>query len=269
MNQISGPAAPGAMVSQQQPQKLEYTERGWVATIPYEDTSQSRILAIAGSAAAAGARVMMTSSFGKTRIETVYPFNFNGGTPASEYVPLWEMISKRAEVSIFSPFNPLAANVAQTNIQYLKGVIQNLSTYTIGGGTTALAWKDSGTQNAALELLGLYLNDVTNFICFVPELKFTLTVNGQYAAAASASSFANVGRIFSSSTLLSYWNIPFTISIGFPFVKSIPSTVWGFNLAWGWFTNGPEVRQISDFKFQIVQTWEWGLWSQDMYGNLL
>ena len=262
-------------VSQLQPPSLDYTERGWTATIPYEDVASTsginRILAIANAAYLSGARVSVKQSYGKVRVESVYPWDFSGGSgsPATEFVPLWEMISKKAEVSIFDWKNPLAANVDLSNIAYAKNVIQNISTYNINGGNPsgkALAWPDSGTKTAALELLSLYVNDVTSYNLFVPELHFTQTVNSQYVFPAS---FSNTGRIYSSTTLKSVFSVPGNILFGFPIASSIPSYISSFNLVYGWFTNGPEVRQIAQFKWQIIQTFEWGLWSTDMYWALL
>jgi len=261
-------------VSQLQPVTQEFSERGWSYTIPYEDVNSTsgvnRIVAIANAAYLNGAKVSIKQSFGKIRVDCVYPWNYTNQSPTTEFVPLWEMISKKAEVSIFNWKNPLAASVSLANIGYLKNtVLQAPQTFNINGsnpGGTALAWPDATTQAAALELLGLYINDVTSYMVFVPELHFTQTVNSQYIFPAS---FSNTGRIYSSTTLKSVFNVPGNILFGFPSTKTIPAALASFNLVYGWFTNGPEVRQISMFKWQIIQTFEWGLWSTDMYGALL
>jgi len=253
-------------VSQLQPVTQEFSERGWSYTIPYEDVNSTsgvnRIVAIANAAYLNGAKVSIKQSFGKIRVDCVYPWNYTNQSPSTEFIPLWEMISKKAEVSIFNWKNPLAANTPMADIQTVKGIIQNLSTYTIGGGTTALPTLSAN----ATELLNLYLNDVTSYMIFVPELHYTQTVNSQYIFPAS---FSNTGMLYSSTTLKSVFNVPGNILFGFPSAGSIPSYIATYNPVYGWFTNGPEVRQISMFKWQIIQTWEWGLWSTDMYGTLL
>jgi hypothetical protein len=216
-------------------------------------------------------------------VDAVYPFNFSGGSAATEVVPLWEMMSKKAEVSLFSIFNPLAAAVAQSNINLIKSNLLNLQSgqYLTGpspgsvttpasgstpASTVAIVWPDTDTSAAAWELLSFYLVDVTSYMKFVPELHYTRTVNAQYFSPAS---FSNVGRVYSSATLISAWAVPNGLLFGFPSAPAIPLALAGFNLGYGWFTNGPEVRQISHFKWQIIQTWEWGLWSGDMYGTIL
>jgi hypothetical protein len=116
--------------------------------------------------------------------------------------------------------------------------------------------------------LTLFMRGQSASISFSPTLRFTQTVTSQYAIRAS---LLNVGKIISTATLMIIENIPNGLLFNLPNPSNPAQQFYYSNgdLVYGWFKDFPTVRQIARLKWNIVQEWQFGLWSVATYGTLL
>ena len=102
-----------------------------------------------------------------------------------------------------------------------------------------------------------------------PVLTYTKIVTANYIYPAD---FTNIGKIISTATLISAGGVPSTVLFDFPVNSDpgailIPGTSIYQLLQYGWLKNSPSVRQVAKRKWNITQTWDYGLWLMNLYGG--
>ena len=119
----------------------------------------------------------------------------------------------------------------------------------------------NSTQKTCVRLLRAGVKSVR---VFAPVLRHTITVARNYTVAAT---LTNCGSILSTSALQSNENVPGTLLFNLP-TGSNPTRTDGLSLKYGWFKKYPSVTQVGQGRWQIVQEWEYGLWSNDLYNYI-
>jgi len=112
----------------------------------------------------------------------------------------------------------------------------------------------------SLKFYKLLRAGVSSIRVFEPVLRHSLTVRSDYSVAVSLS---NVGRIFTTSQLSSFEGVPSILLFNLPSGSTYRTDA--LSVGYGWLKKYPSVTQISGGKWQIVQEWEYGCWSTDLY----
>ena len=256
----------------QQPYRYGRRESGRWSIVPAESTNQSLIDNIAYQADFLGLNYDFTGAFGKSRVEVEYNYNhvnssFPGSTTESQ--DYWEIVPQKAFKDILDSNNPLVLQCGQGALSLMKQWKQQNTLTTApkvdANGLLIIQQWGSGPTNftvSEMQLLQLLVNGTDQVQINAPVLTHTKTVTANYINPAD---FAFVGHIYSTSTLISTESIPSTVLFDFP-VNSDPSPIpigsTGMSqvLLYGWQKNAPQVRGVEKQKFNMVQTYEYGLW---------
>ncbi len=94
-----------------------------------------------------------------------------------------------------------------------------------------------------------------------PTLRHTQTVSNTYAIQVS---FANVGRLLSTASLISLEGVPTDLLFNLP-----TGTTTIEDAAYSWLKGDPTVRIAAGRRIQIEQEWEYDLWSTIVYQAVL
>lgn len=263
----------GTRQAQQQPIKLSRNETGSSSEVPYETTDVNQWVALVLQANISGVQYEAQSGFGKHTITHKYPFNISNDPTTEPPVNLWEMVSTKVQKSILDSNNPLANGLEQNDLNLLNQFLANVQQYLVQWDGTADPVPDNVGEidstkikfhsDFANQMAALIISGVTSFDVFQPTLRFTQTVNNSYPLAASQ---VNVGKIISTDSMYFLAQVPAHLLFDLP-NDSDPVTKAGKPvLHYGWFKNAPEVRQIARQKWQIIYSYEYGLWPEILYG---
>jgi len=281
----------------QQPSVFHQDDSGVTSTLSYEGLDK---VAINNLALGLTFPYDVIQSFGKSRIEIHYPFDFINSTPQTEVLGLWEFFDQKVEKDFLTadmPFGSQGGIITSFGYPvelvgpidagdaYLIRIAQQLSAQ---GIVINEAWFFAPTDalgnplaypngdevpnavntHGCLTILQLLLRGQTSFPVFAPVLRFTQTVTSEYAIQAS---LLNARRIISTGTLPTLESIPNGLLFSLPNDSNPPvqNILGPGDLVYGWFKVFPTVRQIARLKWNIVQEWQYGLWPVAIYGELL
>jgi len=269
-----------------QPYKYGRRSEGRFTSVKYSSLSLSEIEAMALQADALGYNYEVEVGFGnKADISIDYNFNSvtSSGVPTEteEADDIWELnYAKYSKQILESSGNALVTACNEAELNELKrrkrdNTLQSLAyfdvstgklsrqTYSIGGVATPFS-------DAAMQLYKMMLDGVDQDDLFGATVTHTKVVGSKYG---HPSTFSNVGKIYSTATMVSSEAIPSTVLFGFP-SDSDPAPVQIGDLPiyqtylYGWFKNAPSVRQIANRKWQITQSWDYGLWLINKFGGV-
>jgi hypothetical protein len=176
----------------------------------------------------------------------------------------WQLRGSMAQVDILSPNALLDGSFGKINLANISASDKKAIRKFISSppeDPDELPPVDSGDSGYAYLLM---LAGVTSYNLAAPTLSASKIVSGSYSVKASLS---NVGRIYSTNTLQLVENIPSDILFNLP-DSSIKTADYGL-LYHAWCKNYPEVEQVGGNRWQINQTWDFGLWPQKLYGTVL
>jgi hypothetical protein len=120
MGRVSGDPQPFP-----QPIGISYDDAGAVTSIPYEGTSSFDVASIAVGDLIIPYTIQET--FGKTRIELKYPYDFINSSPQTEFVGIWEFFANKGDRDLLTSYLPNSVGVtdAQTGIFTAMGSLPN------------------------------------------------------------------------------------------------------------------------------------------------
>lgn len=195
-------------------------------------------------------------------------------------IDLWEYFGQEAQKDILECDVPsgITATLTQKNIESIRSFIQNppvgsnnANTYPYDNDGQIKADSFSGTKGQissndtnAYNIYKLMQAGVRDGIISVPTLRHTQTVSATYPITLSQ---LNVGKILSTSTLIALENPPSWATAGLP--SGIPSSLVGLQVKYGWRKKSPSIQQIANQKVQLIQEFEYGLWSELIVGTIL
>lgn len=291
----------GTKYPQLQPSSFGRNESGLYSNPSFETTNKDEAEKLARTLDANGALYDYDQSFGKYKVTAHYPYNFSQNPANEPPVDLWEMNSQTVQKDILDASNLLVNAMPAGWIYFLKLFQQNPSDYIIQLAQPNVSnsavlndpadypltgfpyYADYGptldpnyitppkqlgfkSTDAAAILAGLIASGVTSTLIFAPQLKHTKTVNSKYPI---RNRNVNVGSIISTQSMYNLETIPNNTLFELPDYIN-PATPSGKPvLMYGWLKNAPAVTQIARLKFQIVETWDYGLWPIAVYGNPL
>ena len=268
----------GTLVPQQQPYRYGRRSDGRWSNVIYASLSESQINSIAASADALGINYEYSNNFGsRSEITLEYNWNFiNSGfnSAATESEETWEIVPNKAMKDLLDSRNPLVLAAAQTEVQLLKSwKRQNtLETNLVDSKTGKFVIPTISStpfSSAGIQLAKAIYDSVEQVEVPAPVLTHSKVVTAQYIYPAQ---FTNIGKIFSTATLISAEPIPSAVLFDFPHDTDpgaipIPGTSISQLFLYGWIKNSPSVRQVAKRKWSITQTWDYGLWLMNLYGG--
>lgn len=179
------------------------------------------------------------------------------GADGDAITETWELLPKDAQKDLLGSFHSLVAGLTQAEIDQIKAEVDDT---TKTAATTTL----SGNALIVFKLMRAGVDAVE---IEQPVLSLTWIVpdnqNLNYA-------YANIGRIYTTSSLISAEVIPTYIATSMvAWTSSFTNPSYGtdrVSLVFGWKKRAPTQRLAVNNRREISQTWEFGLWSTDIYG---
>lgn len=197
----------------------------------------------------------------KWQVEASAPISEEGEAAGVEIVDTWELLPKDAAKSLLQSDASAVLALSGDDITRIKKVLDESWT-----SEQSPAYDDVSNSLAVLALLKA---GVESWEVEQPVLTHTWAVpygmNLAYA-------YSNIGRIYSTATLFSSESIPVEVTSGvLSWVSqfSNPTRTDGVSLVWGWKKRAPQQRVVGNNRSEIVQTWEFGLWSTLLYQSAL
>lgn len=181
-----------------------------------------------------------------------------GSTGGAEITETWELLPKDAQKDILSSYHSLVSGLTQANIDQIRTDVNSLSvtaanTTLTGNALVVFKLMKAGVENVEIE------QPVLSHNWIVP-----VNANLSYA-------YANIGRIYTTSSLISSEGVPSYLASSLSaWTSSFSDPSYGTNrisLVFGWKKRPPTQRVTNDSRREISQTWEYGLWSTDVYGS--
>jgi len=258
-----------------QPSEYGRNEAGQFATVPYEDVDPNKINALAAQFDRLGYRYRVIHTFGKHRLE-VY-LSYNPDVANEQPVDLWEYAGNEAQKNILSASVPVGVSSITTtlsslNVEVIQKALQGTFPDNAPKDSAGAQFLDAsancftnGNPGNALLVYNLMKAGVEDVIVQTPSIRHTQVVSFIYPITLAK---LNVGRIITTSTLISLENPPNWAVTGLP-TDSTPPFQSGISLDYGWRKGSPHINQIAGQKVQIIQEFQYGLWPVQTMGPFL
>lgn len=173
----------------------------------------------------------------------------------TEPTDLWEIQPTLVTKDLLDSDNAAVAAVAAQD-----GVLAQLADARVN----PTKYTNASFTGDALELYKLIAKGVQSVMVFQPILRHTLSVSNRWEVAAS---LTNIRKIISTTSMSGLENIPGWIYQSMP--DEIPAIGHATTLNYGWFKMPPSITVVAYNRTQIVQEWQYGLWSTLLYGPAL
>ena len=185
----------------------------------------------------------------------------NPSTDTTNETPVlnYELLYDKYEKSLGDSDAPLVKGLSVSEKKILKDYLNQPHNY----DTASPAF----TSTAGLQVLALIKCGVKNDIHFTPVLKVSYTCSNTYAIQRNT---ANNGLLLTTETLVNQEDVPITLSPLLPnsgvctYVSSDHPPV-----SFAWLQYPPTVTSSAWNRLQVSQEYHFGLWSTELYGNLV
>jgi hypothetical protein len=255
-----------------QPATWGSTEQGDFYTAIFEGTKEE-VKQAAFQCALAGAQYQVTERFGISRLEARFSYNpvFGGGGTVEQPINQWEFFAAEAEKDLLDA--KVESNIIGTLSDATRQMIYNAIHFasdtsaqpdpaaaTNPANATYWAKITNTTERTnAQAVYNLMKDGVRSFPVDVPTLRHTQIVSNRWAIKVS---LTNVRKIISTASLISLEAIPSAILFNLPNDTSSVT-----DKKYGWRKKFPNVQQVANLKFQLVQEWQYGLWPTVLFGQ--
>lgn len=183
-----------------------------------------------------------------------------GSASGSQITETWELAPKDASKPILQSYHSLVAGLTQPQIDQIRAEVDD-------PGKTAANTTLTGNSLILFKLMraGVESTEVEQ-----PVLVHSWNVPYQVVLGYA---YANVGRLFSNSTLFSSEGVPgYLRSSISAWTSNFSNPTYGtgrINLVFGWKKRAPTQRIAINKGLEFQQTFEFGLWPTDMFGSVL
>ena len=130
---------------------------------------------------------------------------------------------------------------------------------------TAFTSTDSARYVVMNIIAKLMIGGLKSKIVISPTIRHTRLMRRDFTV---QQAYDKVGRIFTTNYLKSYEQVPAQVLFGLP-NDADPSRADGIVVHYGWLKKPASIQQVSEGRWQIVQEYDWGLWSETIYGAAL
>lgn len=213
-----------------------------------------------------GAQADIQKGLGTDTLTARYPLSVAGSNGTIDApVDVWEFFSSHAEKDILEADLAVINGISDLNKQILRSLVQTPPSAD-GNGTYAPDpdgggyFDDDGSRAAAESIYALMQSGVKAVRVMAPVMRHTQTVSNLYTVKAA---LTNVGKILSTTTLISFESIPTSVLFNLP---TNTSTRTSPVLSYGWMKMYPTIRMAARMRMQIELEYEYGLWSNVLYG---
>lgn len=258
----------------EQPRTWGKTQDGQFAVYRYTGTKEE-IKALGGYFEGQGQMYTVTEDFATATCEVRFDFNPATGTVEAP-INLWELTGGEAQSDLLESnvYTAITSTLTQKNMDIIRSAIQNPPDGSDTSGpysakdrpqasVTAACFTDGNAANA-LAVYKLMQAGIRSVIVSTPVIRHTQTVSNSWAVPVS---LTNVGRIISSASMSTTELVPAGLLFTIPTI--VPATFQTITVAYGWRKKWPTVQQVALRKWQLIQEWEFGLWSTDLYGPVV
>ena len=243
----------------EQPQERAWdSRRGYVTTRKFEGTASS-LETLATTLASQG--YSWNIQYGPVcKLTASISADFDSGsgsvTEVETVVDTWELSANVAEKDILNSESALVTT-AQADLRTLRDILdgkKDIDLLTSSDVTTSAGWK----------LALLISQGVKSTIVYQPILRHTQTASNGWTV---PNSLTNVGKVYTTAQLLSAENVPVSLNNNLTASSSVTRTDTGTDIVYtyGWLKTHPQIVDAAFQKIQVVQEWQWGLWSTDLY----
>lgn len=202
---------------------------------------------------------------GRKRLTARVSSLFSGGGGFDEQPEnVWELSPNEVEKELLEADFPNGTidAISAANKAILVDALQRPKDYLTS--SPAFSGSDSADANS---LYLLMKNGVRAFPVEASTITHTQIVSNRYTVQAS---FTNVGRIISSASMYSLENVPYTLLFSVPTYTNPSQFIEAANdLAYGWRKIRPRVTRQNYTRWQVVNAWQFGLWSLKLWGTVL
>jgi hypothetical protein len=244
----------GTSGAYEQPQRFGVDSTGPYCIRTWRGTA-SAIATQYNTCVASGALAEVQAGFGTHTVTARYPLTIGGAGGTETPIDTWEFFASAVEKDFMQA--DIAAIEAMNDAD--KYQLENLIANPPATPADVPAWNTT----LGADLYTMYRAGVRSVLQNAPALRHTQTVSNQYTVAAS---LTNVGKILSTSTLVTAESLPSGVLFNMPIDVSTRSAS---SLVYAWFKHHPTVRAAARQKMQIEQEWVYGLWSTILYGAAL
>lgn len=171
--------------------------------------------------------------------------------PSAPLVDAWELVPNLAEKDILESSFVDALTAAEKK-EILDAVNASGALPTFAGTNAATMTKIAKLMVGGLKYVRI----------LAPTIRHTRIMRRDFTV---AQAYDRVGSVFTTSSLRSYENVPSQVLFDLPNTAD-PSRGDSLNFNYGWLKKPASIQQISGGQWQIVQEYDWGLWSEDIYG---
>lgn len=253
---------PGAY---QQPSQWGRNESGNYEVWSFEGTPQEIRNVAARFASVNGINYHVSQSYGKWRLDVNFPWNADGLVLAStDVVVKWELFTQNPGKYLLNAVDN-AGMIAQLST-FQKQKIKNLIANPPDPQASPIAASDfvdsahpNDGNSATAFIIWKYMQaGETEYLVEAPILRRTIITSNQWAPTYS---MIGVRKLWSSATLYQAEAIPNALM--FPITNLLSSdTSTDPNLVYAWYKHIPTVTNVALQKWQIIQEWTYGWWTQ-------
>ncbi len=287
------PVINGTSGAYKQPSTFGRDGSGFFSVFNYEGTSAA-VLAEAASWEASGAQYEVTDLHGGRKRLTARISGGSGSGSSSTEEPenVWELQAQESTKDLleadFGNFEGTIGAGEAAISKKTREFLGKIAAHEISGHWDENTFQTDGADTYIFDgsasngpIYGLPTADVdkarsyyflikagvTSFPIEASVVRHTQIVSNTYAVQAS---FTNVGRILSTNSFQSTEGVPSSLLFGLPATPSSTQFIETANdLAYGWRKSRPSVSRLSFIKWQITNSWQFGLWATKIYGNVI
>lgn len=237
-----------------QPTRFGRNEQGDWVEYDWEGTRAECEAQISGILASGGTYSYAQSVTGAKEKLTA---RFQGGIAGQQEVPVetWELTATPAEKDLLE--SDLAGKVVD------RTKIDALRKYTSTGNPDDAP--SSNTEPVVNTLRNLITNGTRGVRIWIPTLRHVQTVSNQWDINVSQT---NVGKIIKTSRMAALEGFPTNgVLFTLPDIPNPTKTTGNPTTKFGWYKNFPDIRRAAWNKISLEQTWEYQLWSVDLYND--
>lgn len=270
-----------------QPSKYGRSSTGNFSVLSYHGDKNS-IYGLANAIAQTlGLDYEVTDSFGTSRLDVHYPWNFTSDNAATDIEIKWEFFANQSMKDLLeaSVESTMISALSQYQISLIRQLLQNPPTTTqnamdakgnaisvpVLSNLAAATFKDpngNGTDTNgtnAFNAWNLMMQGVKDYPIFQPVIRRTLITSNEYLGVQAT---LHIKQILSQATLISIEGVPQN-ALFYNLLPNDTAPPTAKNLAYGWLKLFPTVQEVALRKYQIVQEWQYGLWSTLIWGSPL
>lgn len=189
-----------------------------------------------------------------------------GGDAGGDQIAVtWELLPKDAQKPLLGSWHTIVSGLDAATIDKIRAHSED-KTYTTESPAPS-GYTTTDLAGNALKIFKLLRAGVDTVEVEQPVLTLTWIVPDDVNLAYS---YANIGRVYTTASLISAEAIPSYISTSMTaWTSSFSNPTFGSNrvsLVFGWKKRAPTQRLAGENKREITQTWEYGFWATDIYG---